>query len=147
VEIAIAPASFGQDFSGGGFVAFHGISGLSGTANTETPVVFADPSSGSYFHFVENQLLGHPNGLLATADSLFVSDLSWTGRVDATVGGVAPNTAGVIYRVMVVPEPCSLVSAVSGMLAVAVFLRPRFATQRDHAARRGCLAAPAKLGR
>jgi glucose/arabinose dehydrogenase len=146
VEIAFAPASFGEDFSTGCFVAFHGIGGLSGTANTENPVVFADPSNGSYFHFVDNQLLGHPNGLLATADSLFVSDLSWTGSVDGAVDGVPPDMAGVIYQITAVPEPSSIVFVVSGMLAVAVFLRNSVAIRRDHTARCGCPAAPARLG-
>lgn len=82
-------------------------------------MVFADPESGEYFHFVDNQLLGHPNGLLATTDSLYLTDLSWIGALSVSVSGVNANEAGVIYRIMAVPEPSFLAvgfAVVAGLL-------------------------------
>lgn len=118
VEIAVAPSAFPAEFSGGLFTAFYGQSG-GGSANGENPVVFADPESGEYFHFVENQLLGHPNGLLATTESLYLTDLSWIGALSGSVSGVSANEAGVIYRITAVPEPSFFAigfAAVAGLL-------------------------------
>jgi hypothetical protein len=111
VEITMAPAGFGAEFAGGVFTAFSGMGGQAGPANEENPVVFADPANGEYFHFVNNQVHGHPSGILSTTSSLFVTDLAWTGSLDTTVGGVAANEAGVIYRIAPVPEPCGLLLA------------------------------------
>lgn len=120
VEIAMAPAGFGGEFSGGVFTAFYGMWAQAGPANQENPVVFADPATGQYFHFVNNQVHGHPSGMLATSSSLFVTDLAWTGSLDTTVGGVAANEAGVIYRISPVPEPSAIVLAAVALAALGV---------------------------
>lgn len=114
-EIAIAPAGFGTEFAGGVFTAFFGMGVQAGPANEENPVVFADPATGEYFHFVNNQADGHPYGMLSTANSLYMTDLAWTGRLDASVTGVPANAAGALYRITPVPEPAAWAG-----LAVAV---------------------------
>lgn len=107
VEVAMAPSGFGMDFADGLFVSFFG-NFLGGAANDENPVVFADPVSGNYFHFIENQLLGHPYGLLSTADSLFLADISYTGSLFTSVEGVPANQAGVIYQITALKAPLSV---------------------------------------
>lgn len=125
VEIAMAPAGFGPDFAGGVFTAFYGLWNGAGLTNDENPVVFADPNSGAAFHFVPNQLLGHPYGLLATTDSLFLSDLSSTGNIYTTVNGVPANAAGVIYMITPVPEPAFPTAVVVVACAAAAYGRRR----------------------
>ncbi len=127
VEIAMAPTAFGPEFVGGVFTAFYGIWNGAGPTNDENPVVFADPASGTAFHFVSNQLLGHPYGLLSTNDSLFLSDLSSTGNIYTTVNGVPANQAGVIYMITAVPEPrfSATASAVAFATAAYVWRRRR----------------------
>ena len=120
VEIAMAPAGFGGEFAGGVFTAFFGMWGRAGAANEENPIVFADPATGEHFHFVNNQVHGHPYGMFSTATSLYLADLAWTGRLDAAVGGVAANEAGVIYRITPVPEPAVGAILAAAALALAV---------------------------
>jgi len=148
VEISLAPPSFPADFSSGVFTAFYGQSG-GGSANFENPVVFANPDTGEYFHFVENQLLGHPNGLLATSDSLFLTDLSWIGSLSGSVNGVNAKDAGVIYRVTPVPEPAACSTYLVACAAIAGWHRRRRNWKRQEsvlpvqerlAAPVGCLA-------
>ncbi len=118
VEIAMAPAGFGEEFAGGVFTAFFGMGGQAGPANEENPVVFADPATGEYYHFVNNQVHGHPYGMLSTTNSLYMADLAWTGRLDAAVSGVPANEAGVIYRITPVPEPAAW-AGIAAVLAIA----------------------------
>lgn len=124
VEIAMAPDGFASDFDGGVFVAFYGMGG-GGTANEENPVVFANPSTGDHYHFIENQLMGHPNGLLGMGDSLWLTDLSYTGSLSSTVGGVPANEAGVIYQITAVPEPATWMLLVAGGCTAAFFAQRR----------------------
>jgi len=119
VEIAMAPAGFGGEFAGGVFTAFFGMWGRAGEANEENPVVFADPATGEYFHFVNNQVHGHPYGMFSTATSLYMTDLAWTGQLSSTVGGVPANEAGVIYRITPVPEPAVWAILAAAALALA----------------------------
>lgn len=125
VEIAMAPPGFGPAFAGGVFTAFYGVWNGAEATNDENPIVFADPASGSAFHFIPNQLLGHPYGLLSTDESLFVSDLSSTGNIYTTVDGVPANEAGAIYMITAVPEPQVAIAAgiVIGALAAAKLRR------------------------
>lgn len=118
VELAFAPASFPDDLAGGIFVPFSGAWNAGGPANTENPVSWVDPATGRSFHFIENQLMGHPNGVLATASAIFLSDLNATGAMVGTVDGIAADRGGVIYRIapLAVPEPTSMVP---GLMAVA----------------------------
>ncbi len=104
VEIAFAPAGFGSGYADGVFVAFYGEANQGGAGNEENPLVYADPVTGDFFDFfgVKEADLGHPSGLLATADALYLSDL-------ATAGGLGAGSAGTgtIYRVAVIPEPAT----------------------------------------
>ena len=114
VEIAFAPASFGPGYADGVFVAFYGEANQGGAGNEENPLVYADPATGEFFDFfgVKEADLGHPSGLLATADALYLSDL-------ATVGGLGASSAGTgaIYRVAV-PEPATALLLLASAPAV-----------------------------
>ena len=98
-EIAFAPARFPGALSGGTFIGFHGEFDQTGAANGENTVVYFDPETGKYFHFIESgqEGLGHPDGLLATDDSLFVADMT-SGSIFAAQG------LGSIYQIQAVPE-------------------------------------------
>ena len=102
-QIAFAPPGFPDGLNSGIFIGFHGKFSLGGTANEENPLVYADPTTGSYFHFIEGQQtgIGHLDGLLATRDSLFVADMVTTGNPSSGAG------AGVIYQIksLVTPTP------------------------------------------
>jgi len=113
-EIALAPAIFPQGLNGGLFVGFHGRFNLGGLANEENPLVYADPSTGEYFHFIPNDIdvIGHPDGLMTTADSLFVSDLSSGSMFTA-------NATGKIYQIKYLPEPGRLVLLMPAFLIFA----------------------------
>jgi hypothetical protein len=113
VEVALAPGSFPDEFGGGFFVPFSGVFNRGGAANDENPVVFVNPATGARFHFIANQTMGHPNGVLASDRGLFLSDLNYTGRFgDPIIGGVTDNgdgidadREGVVYLITPVPEP------------------------------------------
>lgn len=126
VEIAFAPSSFPADLAGGVFTTFSGEFNKGGINNTENPVSWTDTRTGSSFHFIENQIMGHPNGLLSTSDALFLSDLNFTGAFGGLVTGSFQGTSvvglpadegGVIYRITVVPEPSFPVTASMGVVA------------------------------
>ena len=122
VELAVAPAAFPSEFTGGVFVAFSGAFGQGGVNNTENPVAFVDTATNTFFHFIENQVMGHPNGLLSTSDALYISDLNSTGAFYGTVDGVPADQGGVIYKIVAVPEPSALalaVLSVSGCMVAA----------------------------
>lgn len=102
-DITFAPPGFPDGLNAGIFLGFHGRFSSAGTANEENPLVYADPATGSYFHFILGQQpgIGHLDGLLATRDSLFVADLVSTGNLSSGAG------AGVIYQIksLVMPTP------------------------------------------
>lgn len=126
VELALAPASFPSDFSGGVFVPFSGVFNQGGINNTENPLVFVNTTTNTYFHFIENQQFGHPNGLLATLDALYVSDLNYLGLFGNAAGSsplVPADQQGVIYKITYVPEPVTLAYAAAGFLFVLVRAR------------------------
>lgn len=134
VEIAFAPASFPSDFAGGVFVPFSGEFNKGGVNNTENPVSWANVVTGSSFHFIENQIMGHPNGVLSTSDALYLSDLNFTGAFGGVVTGTFQGTSvvglpadrgGVIYRITAVPEPSSLVFVATAAAAWFVAGRKR----------------------
>lgn len=93
--LAIAPATFPASLRGGVFVGFHGKFNQGGTVNEENPVVFADPNTGKYFDFISNDEpdIGHIDGAISTADSLFLSDVTPSGQVFGSPG------TGVIYQI------------------------------------------------
>ena len=107
-EIAFVPDAFRSILGNGVFVGFHGRFNAGGLANEENPLVFYDLDTDDYFHFIENDQdgVGHLDGLLATSDRLFVSDLSMGGSVTSNGRG-----QGAIYviRAAVVPEPSTVV--------------------------------------
>jgi glucose/arabinose dehydrogenase len=115
-EIAFAPASFPAGLNNGVFVGFHG-KGSAGLANEENPVVYYDLATGQYFHFISNDepTIGHPDGLLSTVDSLFISDL--TNGTFSTLG------TGAIYQIQVVPEPVG--AALVTLIGSALLARRR----------------------
>jgi len=124
VELALAPTSFPSDFSGGIFAPFSGVFNQGGLANDENPLVFVNTADNTYFHFIENQRLGHPNGVFAAADGLYLSDLNYLGLFGNTIGSnpaVPADQQGVIYRIAYVPEPATCIAALVG-LAVVVSL-------------------------
>lgn len=135
VELAFAPASFPSEFAGGLFVPFSGKFNQGGVNNDENPFVFVDPATGGTFHFIANQTMGHPNGVLATADALYLSDLNFTGAFYGSVDGVPADQGGVIYRIVAVPEPTAGLLLVLGFVALLIgpLLRRGVATAIDQA--------------
>jgi hypothetical protein len=111
-DIVFAPPGFPDGLNTGIFMGFHGRFNLGGTNNEENPVVYANPVSGAYFHFIEGQQpgIGHLDGLLATRDSLFVADLVSTGDTGNGSG------AGIIYQIKSVanPTPPTLIARGAG---------------------------------
>ena len=123
-EIAVAPTGFPAGLNGGVFVGFHGLFDSYGTynpntgrGNPENGLVYADPATGDYFHMIDDSqpTIGHLDGLLATDDSLFVTDLA-DGEL---FGGGASTPTGAIYEITAVPEPAGAPTAIA-VAAVAV---------------------------
>ncbi len=106
-DLAFAPPGFPDGLNTGLFLGFHGRFGAGGINNEENPVVYANPATGAYFHFILGQQpgIGHLDGLLATRDSLFVADLVTNGNVSSGAG------AGVIYRIESIANPAPPVLA------------------------------------
>jgi glucose/arabinose dehydrogenase len=100
-DLVIAPPGFPDGLNTGVFIGFHGKFNSVGTANEENPLVYADPATGDYFHFILGQQagIGHLDGLLATRDSLFVADLASVGSLFSGAG------AGVIYQIKSLVTP------------------------------------------
>jgi glucose/arabinose dehydrogenase len=111
-QITFAPPGFPSGLNTGIFLGFHGKFSSGGTNNEENPLVYADPSTGNYFHFILGQQpgIGHLDGLLATRDSLFVADPVTSGNFGSSAG------AGVIYQIksLVAPIPPALSSRIVG---------------------------------
>jgi hypothetical protein len=64
--------------------------------------------------------MGHPNGLLATADALYLSDLNYLGLFGNARGShqdVPADQQGVIYRITYVPEPSGVVYLTAAVAA------------------------------
>jgi hypothetical protein len=94
----MAPISFPGAVSNGVFVGFHGKFVEGGLTNEEDPLVYYDLNTGEYFHFISNDEadIYHLDGLLSTADSLFVSDL----------GDILSSAAtGAIYQIKSLVAP------------------------------------------
>src|SRR4029077_1139184 len=54
-EITFAPPNFPAGLNTGVFIGFHGEFDSVDAANGENPLVYADPQTGKYFHFIENR--------------------------------------------------------------------------------------------
>jgi hypothetical protein len=100
-DIVFAPPGFPDGLNTGVFLGFHGKFNGGGTNNEENPLVYANPMTRAYFHFIAGQQpgIGHLDGLLATRDSLFVADLVTTGNTGNGAG------AGVIYQIKSLVNP------------------------------------------
>lgn len=94
-DIAFAPRSFPEPFENGVFVSFHGKFTGGGSQNEENALVFVDLNTTNYFHVIPPKLpgVGHLDGVLGTARSLFISDISTTGALNNATG------KGVIYQI------------------------------------------------
>jgi glucose/arabinose dehydrogenase len=94
-HITFAPPGFPEGLNQGLFIGFHGKFSFGGVNNDENPVVYVDPETGEYFHFIPGQQdgIGHLDGLLATSDSLYVADMVTHGNLFNGPG------AGAIYRI------------------------------------------------
>jgi glucose/arabinose dehydrogenase len=131
VELALAPASFPSDFTGGVFAPFSGVFNQGGANNDENPLVFVNTTDNTYFHFFENQQFGHPNGVLSTSDSLYLSDLNYLGLFGNPIGSnpTAPaDQQGVIYKITYVPEPGAVIPlfmAFAALLTKQLYQRRR----------------------
>ncbi len=95
-EIAFAPPGFPPGLNNGLFVGFHGQFFSGGRANEENPLVYVDLETREYFHFVSNEepAVGHLDGLLASHDRLYVSDISNRGGL-----GRSDRNSGAIYAI------------------------------------------------
>ena len=95
-DLAIAPPEFPEVLRSGVFIGFHGQWASAGPENEENAVVYADPQTGTHVHFVATTVegIGHPNGLVSTADELFVADMASAGALTS-----AGQSTGVIYRI------------------------------------------------
>jgi glucose/arabinose dehydrogenase len=115
-QIAFAPTAFPDGVKDGVFVGFHGKFNAAGASNDENALIFYDLSTDIYFDVVlpGSEGIGHFDGLLSTADSLYVADLNSNG----STGDTAP--AGVIYQITAIPEPLAL-----GLLGVLPLLARR----------------------
>lgn len=126
VELALAPASFPDDLAGGVFVPFSGLFNQGGVNNDENPLVFVNTMDNTYYHFIENQLMGHPNGVLSTSEGLYLSDLNYLGLFGNsrnTSPAVPADRQGVIYLISPVPEPSTIAGMIIGLVCLALRLR------------------------
>jgi glucose/arabinose dehydrogenase len=100
-QIAFAPAAFPDGLNNGIFIGFHGRFLSAGLANEENPLVYYDLATGEMIDFLSNDLpfIGHPDGLLTTADSLFISDINAGGSM------FSASPDGRIYQVQVIHAP------------------------------------------
>src|SRR5262249_31599076 len=87
-QLVLAPTSFPAGFNNGVFIGFSGTN-----AQDKNPVIYYDFGTGQYTHFIEETTMGHPIGLLADSNSLFISD--W-------------GTGNVFEIVAQTPEPASV---------------------------------------
>lgn len=128
VELALAPASFPGDLAGGMFVPFSGLFNQGGVNNDENPLVFVNTADNTYFHFIENQIMGHPNGLLSTSEGLYLSDLNHLGLFGNfmnTSPAVPADQQGMIYLITYVPEPSTIAGMLIGLACLSFGLRRR----------------------
>jgi hypothetical protein len=100
-NLIFAPTGFPDGLNNGIFLGFHGSFEFAGTNNAKNPLVYADPTAVTYFHFIEGQQagVGHLDGVLTTRDSLFIADLDTNGDLDNG------TSAGVIYQIKSLVNP------------------------------------------
>ena len=95
-QMAFLPDSFPTPLHGGIVVTMHGRFASGGLANEENPLVFVDANLSSYLHLISNQEpnVGHLDGVLSTADSLYIADVSISGGL-----GSGQARTGAIYQI------------------------------------------------
>lgn len=76
-SLAIAPPAFPPGVNEGVFAGFHGQWDLTGLANEENPLVYADPARHTMVTFIANDdpMIGHLDSLASTRDTLYAADL------------------------------------------------------------------------
>ncbi|GIW04299.1 MAG: hypothetical protein KatS3mg059_0919 [Thermomicrobiales bacterium] len=99
-SLALAPPGFPKGLSSGVFVGFHGQWDLTGLANEENPVVYADPAQHTIVPFVANDdpIAGHIDSLVSTDTTLYLADLC--GGPQGSLSMAEP--CGTIYAIRVV---------------------------------------------
>ncbi len=110
-EIAFAPPGFPAGLNNGLFVGFHGQFSRGGLSNEENPLVYVDLDTREYFHFVSNEEpgIGHPIGLLATGNRLFVADISSQGGFNSSA-----ENSGFIYQIRYTGPQTTAVTEIAG---------------------------------
>lgn len=95
-EIAFVPPLFPAPIAGGLVAGFHGKFSQGGLENEENAVAYVNLEDNSFFHLISNdeEEIGHLDGLLATTDTLYLSDISPRGDF----GSGTANT-GKIYAI------------------------------------------------
>jgi glucose/arabinose dehydrogenase len=113
-EISFAPPNYPDGLNDGIFVGFHGRFSAAGVANEENPLLYLDLATNEYFEFIPNSVptIGHLDNILATDDSLFVSDITSTGNIFTT------TASGMIYQIIAIPEPASALIVIAALPAV-----------------------------
>ena len=121
-EISFAPPNFPPGLNNGLFVGFHGQFSSAGLANEENPLVYVDIDTGQYFHFVNNNEpnVGHLDGLLASRDRLYVSDISRKGSFDSSA-----RNSGAIYQIRHVGTP-TVINEISSNTPAELLLHSAF---------------------
>ncbi|MER3438064.1 MAG: hypothetical protein C4346_11030 [Chloroflexota bacterium] len=101
-SLALAPPGFPKGLSSGVFVGFHGQWDLTGLANEENPVVYADPVHQAIVPFVANDdpIVGHIDSLASTATTLYLADLC--GGPQGSLSMAEP--CGTIYAIRAKPN-------------------------------------------
>ncbi len=128
VELALAPSSFPGDLAGGVFVPFSGLFNQGGVNNDENPPVFVNTADNTYYHFIEDQIMGHPNGVLSTSDGLYLSDLNYLGffgNFRNSNPDVPADEQGVIYMITYVPGPSTIAGLLVCLACLSTRLRSR----------------------
>lgn len=115
-QIAFAPSSFPAGLNDGMFITFDG-NGDAGTTNDQNPLIYYDPTTNQYFHFIEGGQdgMGHLDGIISTGNAIFLSELDSAGSLfEPSDGG-----GGAIYELVAVPEPGIFLSVIclAGMFA------------------------------
>lgn len=91
-DIAFTPSSWPAGLNDGVVAGFYGQSTYSGNGlvNTQNPVVFYGLDTHQKFDLIGNDVaaIGHPVGLLSTADSLFVADMSADNTFNPAGGAI-----------------------------------------------------------
>ena len=115
-QMTWAPPQFPAGLNLGVFIGFHGDYDQWGAENRENAVVYADPATGQFLHFLRpNQPdVGHLDGLLATEDSLFLADLTGTNSLNTYHAG------GVIYQIKHIGTPVDCGSLPPARLEAAI---------------------------